>query len=640
MMVKNEEKNLPRCFESLTKLLQKPYVELIVVDTGSTDKSVEIASSYTTKVFHHPWNNDFSDMRNITISYAKGEWIFILDADEALADEQKVIELLEGNDLKKFNTVQFLMNDYTKLHDPTSFLTYNSFRLFKNTKGFGYDGAVHNQPRVQSPVYYAKVILNHFGYQFDDKDLLERKFKRTSEILLKELEESPSNIYYRYQLANSYFIHGDLKEAFEQVEHGYDSLLKMPKSSWRDCLYIFGEYGRESYANNKFNECIEVCTQGIEVSPDYVDLYFYTSLAYQALNNPDKSIEYALKYLDLYDCFESLKISNDASIIMLSMDRSSESLINSLLSAQLHNKGDFNKSLEYCLKVLEGDTKNKLIFENLFKLGQYKRANEFYIELAQKDSTEAQSYAAYIEALKERMEFSEKKHIEKAFANGYDDYAILNKIRISEGEIGHILTLEFIRGADYNKLDVYYSDVLKNFNKYQKEILTSFKKVKSFKLKQLIKYMLDHFNIEAFLLNYIENEKVRSSDYESNRIFSCIGSVLFLNEIEKAKNNKRDINEQYLNLFGNLIEKSIRKLSHIYQLDKMRLYYSTLDQEEDQFFILLHFASEAQQKSDYKAAMRYIKEAVEVFPYFALVLRGFRNELFVNVERDLEPHVL
>ncbi len=72
MMVKNEEQNLVRCLDSLKPLRTKLESELIIVDTGSTDKTVDIAKAYTDRVYFHPWNNNFSEMRNSTISYAMG----------------------------------------------------------------------------------------------------------------------------------------------------------------------------------------------------------------------------------------------------------------------------------------------------------------------------------------------------------------------------------------------------------------------------------------------------------------------------------------------------------------------------------------------------------------------------------------
>ena len=84
MMVKNEEKYLDKTLYALKNLRKDIDSELIILDTGSTDNTVEIAKKYTEKVYFAKWNNNFADMRNISISYASGDWILILDADEKL----------------------------------------------------------------------------------------------------------------------------------------------------------------------------------------------------------------------------------------------------------------------------------------------------------------------------------------------------------------------------------------------------------------------------------------------------------------------------------------------------------------------------------------------------------------------------
>ena len=83
MIVKDEEEFLPGCLESVKEAVD----EIIIVDTGSTDRTVEIAKSYGAKVYFHPWENDFSKARNYSISYATGDWIMYLDADEELFKE-------------------------------------------------------------------------------------------------------------------------------------------------------------------------------------------------------------------------------------------------------------------------------------------------------------------------------------------------------------------------------------------------------------------------------------------------------------------------------------------------------------------------------------------------------------------------
>ena len=78
MMVKDEENNLPRCLSSIRDLVE----EIIVVDTGSSDNTVKIAKEFGARVFHHPWEDNFSKHRNQSISYATKDWTFIIDADE------------------------------------------------------------------------------------------------------------------------------------------------------------------------------------------------------------------------------------------------------------------------------------------------------------------------------------------------------------------------------------------------------------------------------------------------------------------------------------------------------------------------------------------------------------------------------
>ena len=83
MIVKDEDQFLFMCLDSV-----KDYVdEIIIVDTGSTDKTVEIAHSYNAKVYHHPWENSFSKARNYSLKYATCDWILILDADEEIDKE-------------------------------------------------------------------------------------------------------------------------------------------------------------------------------------------------------------------------------------------------------------------------------------------------------------------------------------------------------------------------------------------------------------------------------------------------------------------------------------------------------------------------------------------------------------------------
>ncbi|MEN3009334.1 glycosyltransferase family 2 protein [Pseudothermotoga sp.] len=85
MIVKDEENNLPRCLESIKDFVD----EIIIVDTGSKDRTVEIARRYTDKIYFFQWNNDFSAARNFSLKFPTGEWVLIIDADEEATEEMK-----------------------------------------------------------------------------------------------------------------------------------------------------------------------------------------------------------------------------------------------------------------------------------------------------------------------------------------------------------------------------------------------------------------------------------------------------------------------------------------------------------------------------------------------------------------------
>lgn len=100
MIVKNEENTLSRCLESVKDIVD----EIILVDTGSTDSTVEIAESYGAKIFFYKWDNSFANARNYSLSKASKDWILIMDADDELVKEDKdKVALLINNEENKLN---------------------------------------------------------------------------------------------------------------------------------------------------------------------------------------------------------------------------------------------------------------------------------------------------------------------------------------------------------------------------------------------------------------------------------------------------------------------------------------------------------------------------------------------------------
>ena len=116
LIVKDEEELLPDCLSSVKDLVD----EIIVVDTGSSDRTIEIAKEYGAKIYEHPWEDNFALHRNQSIEYATSEWVFIIDADERFDAGYltKVKELLPRTD---FDAIALQVNNIypgTKQGDP------------------------------------------------------------------------------------------------------------------------------------------------------------------------------------------------------------------------------------------------------------------------------------------------------------------------------------------------------------------------------------------------------------------------------------------------------------------------------------------------------------------------------------------
>ena len=225
MIVKNEEQDIRRALSWGKGIV----CEQIVVDTGSTDRTVEIAEALGAKVFHFSWNNDFSAAKNFAIEQAGGNWIAFLDADEYYSDEdaKKILPLLRQIE-KDFpvalrpHTIRSLL---VNLDDAgRSMATGVQDRIFRNIPKLRYRNKIHEHldlPGTQQFRHYdATEILAifHTGYAakiFKEKD----KEERNISMIKKELEENPENYVMWSYLGDSLLCANRLEEAEEAYLH-------------------------------------------------------------------------------------------------------------------------------------------------------------------------------------------------------------------------------------------------------------------------------------------------------------------------------------------------------------------------------------------------------------------------------------
>jgi len=208
MIVKNESECIEACLKSISGA-----DEIVIVDTGSTDNTIEICKKYTDKVYSDLWDDNFSRSRNVSLSKCKSDFILIIDADEVL--------------LTPIAKIQHIINEYwfrsyfgMTFEVRTKGEIFESPRVFKNCKEIKYIGAVHNLPawngsssELQSMLYKSAFVIDS-GYSPAhnlDPD-------RTLRILLKELESRPLDTRMMYYIAKEYMNRVDIIEAVKWLE--------------------------------------------------------------------------------------------------------------------------------------------------------------------------------------------------------------------------------------------------------------------------------------------------------------------------------------------------------------------------------------------------------------------------------------
>ncbi|MDR2732851.1 MAG: glycosyltransferase [Fibromonadaceae bacterium] len=259
MIVKNEEKNIGECLKSVEGLAD----EIIVTDTGSTDKTVEIAQSYGAKIEHFEWIRDFSAARNHSISKATSKWIIWLDADDRLP-KRTVEELRKILSSESANKVFHLVVCNSRNDDKTG-VHFSQIRIFPNNSKIRFEGRIHEQ--ILSSIRKCSLIevklpLEVFHTGYENPDILREKQLRNLELFKEEFPnpmKMDPNAMYHY--ATSHEITGDyenailwFKNALEKAKvYRYDEfLILIPQNVAR----ILEHLGRNDEAMGCLNQSL------------------------------------------------------------------------------------------------------------------------------------------------------------------------------------------------------------------------------------------------------------------------------------------------------------------------------------------------------------------------------------------------
>ncbi len=282
MIVKNEEKYLEDALKSAVDVVD----EIIIVDTGSTDATVEIARRYGAKVYFKDWAGDFSAARNESLKHATGDWVFVLDADERIPDEYKnnLRALLVPTD-QPISYLIFIRNYMDQMHE-SAMLGHYIVRLFKKTPETRFVGMVHEQlyPNWgQITIPENSFYLDHFGYT-DAKAKLEKSENRNLPLIKKGLEATKDNnpdlhSFYAYYMGAS--IPNSTRENIDEKKDWLKKAVSFA-ADVNDTPHVplaYTEYLNSCYYAGDFEDGVQMAEEAQEVLPaiknypDFLDIY-------------------------------------------------------------------------------------------------------------------------------------------------------------------------------------------------------------------------------------------------------------------------------------------------------------------------------------------------------------------------------
>jgi tetratricopeptide (TPR) repeat protein len=257
MIVKDEETCLERCLHSVQGLVD----EIVIVDTGSTDKTVALAQQFTDKIFHFPWTHDFSAARNFAREHATSDWILFLDADETidLQDHQHIKELIA----QEKSAAYFLhQKEYTNNTALTGFqydhydkylgyiIVENAIRLFKNRKEIYFSWKIHESVQLslekQGIVPFDSKIFIHHYKQGKGEEAQQEKMLRYLALEEEQIKETPDNPKPYYEIGLIYYALGRYSDA----THAFEKMIELQPTEIRAyhklgrCLVKTGAYAQ------------------------------------------------------------------------------------------------------------------------------------------------------------------------------------------------------------------------------------------------------------------------------------------------------------------------------------------------------------------------------------------------------------
>lgn len=280
MIVKDEREMLPRSLAAAKDAVD----EIIVVDTGSSDGTVEIARSFGATVIEREWTGSFAEARNASLEAATGDWILYLDADEVLvAEDAPLLRELCGRTWRE--AFYLVETNHTGHVGAGAAVNLNALRMFRNRPEYRFEGRVHEQFAQNLPAGQPErleltcVRVEHFGYLGGVRDAKE-KSRRNRELIERQREEVGATPCICFNLGSEYAAAGEAEDARAEFEQAWDLLHEdRARTNYGFVPSLTSRLVKSLRATGRLEKAIAVADEGLALFPGFTDLVFEQGLA-------------------------------------------------------------------------------------------------------------------------------------------------------------------------------------------------------------------------------------------------------------------------------------------------------------------------------------------------------------------------
>ena len=290
MIARDEEANLPRALESVRGLAD----EIVVVDTGSTDGTREVASSFGARVIEHPWNDDFAEAKNVALENAGGDYILFLDADEYVSPESRdeILAAITGDADAYFVRIE------SDVKSAAGRIFVNLLqRLFRNDSRIRYEGAVHEQVhtsllRMKARVEPSAIVLKHSGYGLRPAEF-RAKLERNLRILNKVLDEHPGDAMSLFHLGEMHAMLGE----YETAVGDYERAIRSGRLPHEVLPVAKQNLGASLIKTGRYEEAMRTLREAQEMNPGLLSIHTLLGSALFGLRKYERAEQEIMMYV-------------------------------------------------------------------------------------------------------------------------------------------------------------------------------------------------------------------------------------------------------------------------------------------------------------------------------------------------------